>query len=546
MTQNFTALKLCLIAFIAIASAFHGPMGLFARAEASHDESDQAKAKEAAAKIEIADEPKTIDPATLVYAAVAQKVTKQFSENSIKEVVDWIRNEVKLNVLLDEAALEEADILTSEPVSDSLVDEPLYLLLDRMNALNLGWFVEDDILTITTKKKALEHMVTIPINVGSYFDDGFGQDDLVDVILTSIEPQSWEDGGGPGTLALLGDVMFITQSDEIHRKVSGLLKALRKPARRTFIDDSPLHESIRTKLTEKLTVSYRDVALSEVLSDLAEKNDVVIRIDKATLDKARIRTRIPVSIRLTNQKFGQVLDALLARLNLTWTLQNGVISITTKSKAEALLKTAVFDVRDLCKDNSKSEALREALLVNSSDQWEETGGAGVISFAKPGTMVVHQTEKMLDNVSRLLEAYRVAIKVSKVRAQKTVDPKEIVTRYYRMPTVMAKDLMIFLPQLVEPKSWKTANGDAKGTILIINSRPEVLNATAKSKTASTASMIVENSVLVISQSRENHEKVSDIIYKVERGENHGQGKGGGFGGGGFGGGGGLFSIPRKK
>ncbi len=525
---------------LGIASAF---LTVATTQESYGAQQDAAKEEKAKApkveKIVIAEDPKTIDPATLVYPVLAKKATASFDENSISEVVEWIRSELKVDVLLDEGALEKANILPSEPVNESLKDEAVFHLLNRMRSVNLAWYVEDDILRITSVAAANEHLTTVPINIGSFLDQEFDQDDLLDTIISVIEPESWDEQGGPGTCPLLGDVLFVTQTDRVHREIAGLLKALENHGRRTFINDPPQHEQLRQKLLQKVTVDFKEVPLSDAIAKLTEETGAEIRLDHVVLRESRIRSRVPVTLKLTQQKLGQVLDALLARLKLKATLQDGVILITSQEKSLDLLKTAIFDVRDLCSDRVQTDGLLEAISTHTPEQWTENGGAGEIAFPKTGTMVVLQTEDVLDEVSKLLEAYREALKVSKVRTRGKIDPKEKVDRYYRMPTVMANDLKAALVQMVEPATWKSeAQPDGFGTVLMISSKPDFRK--------SDKALLVETSVLIIKQSRENHEKIQEIIRRVEFGDS--VNKGGGFGGGGLGGGGGggIFSIPQSK
>ena len=440
----------------------------------------------------------------------------------------------------------------SEPVTDRLKEEPLYLMLDRLQAIQLGWYVEEDILHITTKELADEHLSTVPHNIGTFLDKEFKPEDLTQAIINGTDADRWEETGGIGTLVLLGDVLFIRQSDSMHRKVAGLLKAMEKHGRRTFVDDPIEHESLRKKLTDKVSVEYVDTPLSEAVKSLSAQTAADIRIDIASFRQARIREREPVSLKLTNQKLASVLQALVAPLRLTWTLQNGSIVITTEATANSLLKAAVFDVRDLSRNDEEANALAEAIMMQTSGQWEVDGGTGSIDFAKPGAMVVRNTEKSLTDVLVLLDTYRKALKISKIRNRNKVDPKEVITEYYRMPSVIADDLENLMQLLVEPKSWKTrTQPKGVGTIIKVASRPAVIGAnntvvqkSVKDKVPANG-VIMEYSVLVIEQSRETHEKIRELIYKIEYGNIvQPDGGMGGLGGGGFGGG--FFSLKNSR
>lgn len=528
-------------------------------AEPSGSAADEADKQDAESlKIVIADEPRTIDPASIVPEPLARKLTVRFEETSIRDVVAWIRDEAGVSVLLDEADLADANILLSEPVTDRLDDQPLYLLLDRLESISLGWYMEGGILHITTLEKAEENLSTVSLNVGAFLDQGFEAAALKEAIVLGTNIEKWEDSGGPGSLVMLGDVLFVRQSDAMHRRVQGLLKGLEQHGRRTWIDDPREHEELRDKLDSEVSVDFEDTPLVEAIEDLAKQVGADIRLDEASFREARIRSREPVSLKLSNQKLSAVLQSLIASLRLTWTLQDGTILITTQPAAETQLKTAVFDVRDLSRTSKESQALAETIMMQSAGQWMETdGGPGTIQFARPGVMVVRNSEKALQDILRLLEAYRQALKVSKVRDRNQLDPREPLTEYYRLPTVIANDLEKWLMKLVEPPTWKTPDQpDQLGTIVNLKSTPaligpenKILRKSVDQKSGIEDGLLMDYSVLIIHQTRATHERIRDLIFKIENGSLEaldqggmgGLGGMGGMGGGGFGGG--YFSVP---
>ncbi|MFN0197381.1 MAG: hypothetical protein ACKVT0_11605, partial [Planctomycetaceae bacterium] len=257
---------------------------------------------------------------------------------------------------------------------------------------------------------------------------------------------------------------------------------------------------------------------------------------------------------------------LLSKFNLTWVFLDGVIVITSEDESREIMLTAVYDVRDLCRDEGESMALENAIYSQTQSGWQlEGNGNGNIAFANPGTMVVRHTERVHTDLLNLLENYRLALKASKPRNRSEVDPKEVLTLYYRVPTLITADLEKLLPQMVKPDSWKSEDRqDAVGTITILASRPDVLEGrgivgksgdNAKSSSAQNV-LYLENSVMIIKQSRENHELIAQTIRKVEYGDQlmsptgmGGMGGGmGGMGGAGMGGmgfGGGFFSVPLR-
>ncbi len=515
----------------------------------------QQAAVEAELKLpEIAEEPKTIDPATLMPAELSVAATVDLSDSSLAEVVGWLRDEQKLVVLLNSSTLSDINMLPSEPISDCLDNEPIYLLLNRLRSLGLAWYFEDGIVHITSMEDAEIRLSTQSYNVGDLLDAGYEQDDLARVIDSVVSPESWESVGGPGALTSLGDVMFIRQTDEIQRETQGLLTALRGHARQTFVLEPTQHQSMRQKLEENVSVDFLDTPLVAAVRQLAEDTGVDLRLDMPCLRDNRIREREPVTLKLTDRTLATVLQAIAMNFNLTWILRDGVLWITSPDEAELCQKIAVYDVRDLCRDEDESKALSDAVTSQAEpESWEDVGGPGTLIFAKPGTMVVRNEERVLMDVLALLESYRAALRASKPRDRDKEDAKEVITFYYRMHANVAASLQMFLPMIVKPDSWKIHRPSAAGTILNLSSLPDLsrsapLVGTSDEDSENAQSLVISRAVLIITQTREVHEEIAEVIRRVETGDpmpGAAGGMGAGMGGmGGFGGG--FMSVPSDS
>jgi hypothetical protein len=502
-------------------------------------------------QITIPDEPKFIDPAGLMPEKLAAKASVEFNSVTLNDLVVWLRDNQHLVVLLEKSALAEKEIYPTDAVADRLEAAPIHQLLDRLRFHGLAWYFRDDILHITTPEVARENQVTVPYNVGDLFDQGITPETLHEVITSTVDPSSWEEVGGAGVLGQLGDVMFIRQAEELQRNVQGLLAALRTHGQQTFVCDPPQHTALRERLSAVVSVDFSDTPLDEAVATLAKISGADIRLDRPALRVARVREREPVTLKLSDRKLETVLQALFLELKLTWLLQDGVLWITTAERADEHLKTAVFDVRDLCADDNEAMALADAITAQTdASVWDDAGGPGAVEFAKPGTLVVMNHEPVLMDVLRLLETYRNALRTSKPRAETVVDPEEVITVYYRMHATMAYDLIELLPKLVQPGTWRSeTQPEGKGEVFRAASAPELFNAegqlamqAGKGDGEKDAALVVARAVLIIRQTRAAQEEIAKVIRRIETGDAP-EFKGAGGGMGGMGGFGGFFSVP---
>ncbi len=523
---------------------FTASLGMTAKAQQPDQEPEtQSEQPEKVELPKIEDEPKVVDPATLISPKLAVKATHDFSDSSLREVVSWLQDEHKMVVLVDRNALAKIGVSPAEPISDRLSDDPIYLLLNRLRSLKVDWFFDDETLHITSVEVAEARASTLPYNVGDLLDAGYDLDSLERVIETTISPDDWSSVGGDGELNSLGDVLFVRQNDRLQRQVKGLLEALRGHARQTFVNDPPQHLALRQRLLENVDVNFEDTPLEAAIDQLAELADIDIRLDVPALRAANVREREPIRLKLAQRKLATVLQAVVLDLELTWIMRDGVLWITTPDEAESFAKTAVYDVRDLCRDNNESDALINAILSQTAPaSWDEVGGPGTIDSPKPGTLVISHEERIHDEVLSLLETYRTALRSSKPRKREKDDPNKLITVYYRTHASIANDLERLLPTLVQPDSWKRNEGgrqDAKGELYVAASEPE-LRPLSKTKGEDGGTVVVERAVLIVKQTRAVQDEVQAVLQRVEMGD----ALGGSGGGGGFGGG--FFSIPERR
>ncbi len=506
-------------------------------------------------KIEIADEPRAIDPVTLMPPALAKAVSREFKRTPFRDIIKWLQNEQQLTVIVDTKALSDEGILISHQIDDRLVNEPLYLLLDRLQALQLTWYMDDGNLYLTTIEQAQRHPVTRQYNIGELLDAGFQEVSILDTILQSTTGPWDVDEPGTGTLVQLGDVLFVRQTEPVQREVSSLLTALLHHGRRTMLMECPQHAEIRAKLDQKISVNFDELAFDEAVAQLATLAGVDIRIDRSSIE-LDVSSRHMVTLVANDQKLRTLIQRLATDLELTPMIRDGVLWVATLEAENIRHHTAVFDVRDLCRSQDESMALSDAIMSQTKGPWDvDEPGTGTLVFPKPGTMVVRQTESELNEVLDLLETYRSALRASKPRAAKAgSNPKDdVLTHYYRMPTVMAQDLSSALPELVVPGTWKTPELPKNvGTLRMVFSKAQIQaipspHAKETLSPESSATISTPYSVLIVQQTREAHAQIFQLIQKIENGDTpnltkdgkipqQGGGQQGGFGGG-------FFQVP---
>ncbi len=499
---------------------------------------DQPARDAASAPVKIDSEPRTIDPTEVLPKPLTARTTVDFSNSSLRELVKWLEEKRQLVVLLDKRALAENGIAPAEPISDRLDNEPLYLLLNRLRSIRIAWYYDNDVVHLTSAE-SMDRLVTMSHDVSALLTQGYSREMIEEAVVSTMSPDSWEEtGNGDGTKHFLGDVLFIRQGPWQQLEIRALLQALARPAERTYVLQPRAHLEYLAKLDENADVDFREVPLSDAIDQLGRQIGVDLRLDVRAIEEEGIRVRQPVTLTVKQRKLRTILDAMLLEFDLTWKLENGALWITTRDVAGRFHKTAVYDVRDLCRDQREAEALLDALESQTSDDyWSDVGsGDGRIVFARPGTMVVYAVEPAHDAVLQLLRSYRQALTRTRPRAG-AEESDEVTTVYYRVPHVASMGLHDHLPELVGEKVWKLDKPvDGAGSITILSSKPRLVDSSnGEGKT------VVPYDVLVIRHRHSVQREIAKVIERVLKGDQT-EGSGGAMGGGGFGGG--LLRLPH--
>lgn len=472
-------------------------------------------------QIVIPDEPRHIGTEGLLPPALTKAVTVEFDARPLADVVGWLRDDQKLSVVIDKPLRSE---LATALVTDRLADEPLELLLNRLETVNVGWYLDKGVLHLGRQGDANSQHVQVQYNLAPLLDAGFEADRLVETLRKGTSgPWASETPATSGTAILVGDVLFVKQNQRTQTEVAALLAALAKHGRRTLLLDPPQHTALRKTLTQPISINLDEVPLGAALRQVAAKLPVSLRIDPR-VGKVLNLEREPVTLVAEEEDLATILSRM-SKTALAPEIRYGALWVTPRNIEADRNLTAVYDVRDLCLDFAESAALELAIRNQIPGQWLVTNSnIGVIGFPRPGVLVVRQKLSQLDAIEELLENYRDALRVSKPRPLARAELQKLELRIYRVPTEMAEDAESILRELVAPTSWQSAVPDQPGTIRRANAPSEVkvLDGAAVrpqgDKPSAPGVALRPYSVLLIRQTVENHQEIARLLGRLERGD----------------------------
>jgi hypothetical protein len=178
--------------------------------------------------------------------ALSSPATLTFKEAPLWKVIDYLKEQCQIEIMLDTNALSDIAVEASTPLTVDLPAMPLRsalnLVLPRL--LHLTWTIKDDVLLITSADEQEQILTTKAIDVsdlvvcrGKHDELWDDYETLINLIISTVAPQTWDRVGGPGSIegATLGKakVLVISQTYHVHGQVTDLLAQIRAIAKKT-------------------------------------------------------------------------------------------------------------------------------------------------------------------------------------------------------------------------------------------------------------------------------------------------------------------------
>lgn len=215
------------------------------------------------------------------------------------------------------------------------------------------------------------------------------------------------------------------------------------PEGRTISADSDLEKRIRTALDEPANLQYLDTHLSDIANDLSLRYKIPVHLDAVALTADGKGPDTTLSLSVREGSLRNALRLLLGTQALTFVVRNDTLLFTTKTAAEAMTSTRIYQVHDLVvmpNDPTATHPDFDTLIdivtrTIRPESWREAGGVqgDVNEFRGPGALalVVTQTDEAHEHIEALLKSLRAARepKVQELqRHAKTVEEQEAAKR----------------------------------------------------------------------------------------------------------------------
>jgi hypothetical protein len=164
--------------------------------------------------------------------ALDSEVSLRFQNSRFQDVIEYLETITGLPIAVSQAALEEGGVTYDTPVTLRLKGVSVRFALRKLLAdLGLGYVIRNETVEIVTAAQARENQVTRVHYIGDLLFGGpvhraWQAAQLIDLIQSTVDPQSWQGKGGTGTI-FYDDVrraLVIKQNAELQPVLSSGLR----------------------------------------------------------------------------------------------------------------------------------------------------------------------------------------------------------------------------------------------------------------------------------------------------------------------------------
>ena len=167
-------------------------------------------------------------------------------------------------------------------------------------------------------------------------------------------------------------------------------------------------------------IEFVETPLKDVVDYLKDLHHIEIQLDSEALKEAGVNESTPVTKNFKGISLRSALQLMLAQIpgaEVTYVIRDEVLLITTKTEAENIRVTRVYDVADLvvCQDSKAKfwedyETLTDVIRQTVCPQsWDSNGGQGTVKGATLGAtkvLVVSQTQQVHEEIEAVLKEIR--------------------------------------------------------------------------------------------------------------------------------------------
>ena len=141
---------------------------------------------------------------------------------------------------------------------------------------------------------------------------------------------------------------------------------------------------ILAALEDDTRLEFIETPLGQVMQFLEDQHDIPIKLDARALDDIGVGADAPLTANLKGVSLHAGLQVLLGQLDLTYSIENEVLTITTREAAESHPELRVYDVAALLQDGEDAATLVGMLQAAMQPETTPVATLGGYGAGHPG------------------------------------------------------------------------------------------------------------------------------------------------------------------
>lgn len=192
--------------------------------------------------------PEKVEANAQTRAKLEKLVPAEFEDTPLSQVLDYLANNVDVQFHMDKKVLSEAGVSSDTPITFHLKNIPAEMVLRWIlrDIGDLTYYLDTGVIIVTTSDEAncrletqvyrIDDLICYPTvaknketsDIAVKKPNKVDYDSLVNLVIGTIRPVTWDSVGGPGSISPYRGTLVISQTAEVHQEIQKLLKDLRQ------------------------------------------------------------------------------------------------------------------------------------------------------------------------------------------------------------------------------------------------------------------------------------------------------------------------------
>ena len=332
----------------------------------------------------------------------------------LADAVQFVSAMSTLPVSFDPDALEELGVSLHDPISIEVANSTVGKTLEAIAAKrSMTSLVENGQIVLTSTADHRESLRPARYAVSDLTGgDAQAATALAALLQRLVVPQSWQAGGGRGTVDIAPDVLLVTQTGRVHYQIIVFCEKLRVARglpTKSRLDPKKFVLATRTARARNVLDQMANIhatasaSLASILDQFKQPAGTEVLIDRPALAAIGVSDSAPGKFKVDKLSQGDALQQLLEPLGLAWrAVDANTLQVTTRKTVATRMELEFYPVARLLAGQPAAALIERIKTALPGAAWDGAA-AGAIYFDPPSQcLIVLQSQPLQMALETLL------------------------------------------------------------------------------------------------------------------------------------------------